>query len=67
MSKELTDITVELVHETEKAWLVSQGLKDEDGKQINIWIPKSVGELEPEGNLYILTLPVRYAEDKGLV
>jgi len=67
VSKELTDITVELVHETEKAWLVSQGLKDEDGKQINIWIPKSVGELEPEGNLYILTLPVRYAEDKGLV
>jgi hypothetical protein len=67
VSKELTDLTVELVHETEKAWLVSQGLKDKDGKQINIWIPKSVGELEPEGNLYILTLPVRYAEDKGLV
>jgi hypothetical protein len=34
---ELTEITVELLHETERAWLVNDGAKE-------IWIPKSMGE-----------------------
>lgn len=57
------DVTVELKHETEKAWLVSDG-----GKEA-VWIAKSQGEIGKYSGkrTYTLTIPVWLAEDKGLV
>lgn len=60
---DLTDVTVQLHHETEKAWLVSG-----DGVT-KVWVPKSQAELEAsESNgAFILTLPEWLALDKGLI
>lgn len=60
MKSELTTITVQLVYETEKAVLVNDGTKQ-------VWIPKAQCEIEQYGAVYELTLPVRVAEEKGLV
>lgn len=64
MSKsDLIDVAVQLHHESQKAWLVS-----DDGDRDNaIWIPKSQAELEPKGKAHILTLPEWLATEKGLV
>ena len=66
VSRLLNEYDVELVHETEKAWLLTQGLTDAEGKQIKFWVPKSVGELEKDGKFYTLTVPINWAIDKGL-
>ena len=55
------DVTVDLHHETEKAWLVSEG------KSEPVWIAKSQGEIEREGRTYVLTIPTWLAENKGLI
>lgn len=59
---EIVDVEVTLVHQTERAWKVTvDGTKE-------VWVPKSVGELEQTGpRLWVLTLPTYQAEDKGLV
>lgn len=56
------DITVEIKHETEKAWLVSDGSSE-------VWIAKSQGEMERSANkkIYTLTIPEWLASDKGLI
>lgn len=61
--QELYDITVQVIHETDKAWLVT-----EDGEK-KIWIPKSVGEMsEPKvANTCVLTAPEWILKDKGLL
>ena len=60
---ELVDIEVTLQHQTEKAWLVRSC---DTAKEA--WVPKSVGEMEPDKGLYyILTVPTDWAIDKGLV
>lgn len=64
MSKSnLIDVAVQLHHETEKAWLVS----DNGERESAIWIPKSQAEIEPKGKAYILTLPEWLAIEKALV
>lgn len=64
MSKsDLIDVAVQLHHETEKAWLVS----DDGDKARAIWIPKSQAELEAKGAAHILTLPEWLATDKRLI
>lgn len=64
MPSRLTDIAVELVHETELAILVSDGDQE-------VWIPKSQCEFEahnkPLPYATIVTLSERAAIDKGLV
>lgn len=60
MKSNLIDITVTLVHETEKAWLVNDGSK-------KVWIPKSLAELEQNGPTWTLTLTERLAQEKGLI
>ena len=56
----LIDLTVILVHETEKAWLLDDGSK-------KCWIAKSQGELEARGPTWVLTLPEWLAQEKGLI
>ena len=64
MSKsDLIDVAVQLHHETEKAWLVS----DDGDKAKAVWIPKSQAEIEPKGSAHILTLPEWLANDKRLI
>ena len=61
MSKPPVDIEVELLHETEKAWLVTI-----DGEN-EVWVAKSVGELREENGKTMLELPEPYAIKKELI
>lgn len=54
----IIDLDCELIHETAKAWLLDFGTEE------HIWIPKSVGDINE--NKTSITLPIRYATDKGL-
>jgi hypothetical protein len=60
---DLIDLTVFLVHETDKAWLVSPD------DELKVWIPKSRGELEKnaDGKTYNLTIPESLATEKELI
>lgn len=61
MPKEIEDVTVELRHETEKAYLVSDGGEPK-------WFPKSQVELEKNRDgTYVLTAPVWLLKDKGFI
>jgi len=55
---DLIDIACELLHETDKAYLIS-----EDGGETKIWVPKSMSEFDHG----ILTLPEWLATEKGLL
>ena len=63
MKSDLVDIEVELIHATEKAWLITA---DGDKK---IWIPKSRAELERilGKRTYTLTLAENFAIEKELL
>jgi hypothetical protein len=58
----LIDLTVTLVHETEKAWLIDDGTK-------KTWVPKSWAELEknPDGKTWTLTINEEQALEKELI
>ncbi len=60
---DLVDISVVLVHQTEKAVLVDHG---GDG---NVWLPRSAIEIEKDSNgkTWTVTLPERLAQEKGLI
>ena len=61
MKKELYDISVELIHETTKAWLISDG-------KAEVWIPKSQAELSRENDgTYTLTAPDWFLQSKDLI
>lgn len=62
---DLVDIPVHLHAETDKAWMIRTGDRSYGEKH---WIPKSQGELVPEGSpgIYILTIPEWLAVAKGL-
>jgi hypothetical protein len=57
MSHSLCDVTAELMHETEKAFLLF------DGKR-KVWVPKNLVENNEDGTF---TMPVWLAEEKELV
>ena len=59
----LTDITVRLLQETERAILVCDG--DDDDKAV--WLTKSKVEFEQKGGLIEVTLPEWLATERGLV
>lgn len=61
MKSRLTDIDVELRHETASAVLVSV-----DGEK-SVWLPLSQIEVEPNGLLHTITLPEWLALEKGLI
>lgn len=60
---DLIDISVVLVHQTEKAVLVDHG------GEANVWLPRSAIEIEKDGNgkTWTITLSERLAAEKGLI
>ena len=61
--KNYIEITVDIKHETERAYLISDGDNE-------AWIPKSQLEDDPEhvsGETYTIIIPEWLAQDKGLV
>lgn len=60
---DLVDISVVLVHQTEKAVLVDHG------GEASVWLPRSAIEIERDGNgkTWTVTLPERLAQEKGLI
>lgn len=67
-ARELVDLTVFIRHETDNAYLVSEGLKDENGKEIRHWLPKSMTEVQgphPADDAIDITIPRWLYEEKG--
>ena len=68
---DLEEVSVELVHSTDKAYLVTDGRKGPDGKRIDVWIPKSMCELERDLGkgtyTYTLTASEWLLKDRGLI
>lgn len=64
MKSDLIDITVQLLHQTNKAVLVTDSAPDK-----GVWLPKSKIEIEPAdvGGLHVVTMPEWLALDKGLI
>lgn len=59
--KELEDVTVELLHQTDRAWYVDDGNK-------KVWIAKSLGEMERNTDgTWCLTAPIWLLKDKELL
>jgi len=60
---DLLDISVVLVHETDKAVLVDHGAEKPT------WLPKSVIEIErnADGKTHTITLPESWAKEKGII
>lgn len=55
---DLVDVDADLIHETEKAYLI------DDGKQRD-WVPKAVVEWDKEAGTF--AMPLRLAMQKGFV
>jgi len=64
MKSDVIDITVQKLHETEKAVLVTENIPER-----GVWLPKSQIEIEESATrgLYIVTLPESLALAKGLI
>lgn len=64
MKSNVTDLTMQKLHETEGAVLVTLGMPDEA-----VWLPKSKVEIEPSDTegLVTVTLPEWLATERGLV
>lgn len=72
--RDLFDVDVELIHETDEAYLVSDGVEStetlfgEYKKPESVWIPKSQCELEDNGDgSWTLTAPEWLLEKKWLL
>lgn len=57
MKSDLIDIACELKHETAKAYLINDGMKD-------VWLPKSQVEHNDDNTF---TMPEWLAKEKGLI
>ena len=67
-NSDLHDIGVALMHETEKAYLVTDGEIGDDGKPKGVWLPKSQCELDKTTRpLPTLTGPEWLLKSKGLI
>lgn len=62
MKSDIVEIKVGLIHQTPNAWLVDDG-------DVEVWIPKSQGELDlnADNKTYTLICRQKLAEEKGLV
>lgn len=68
MSKELIDIALIKVGETDRAIKVTDGIKDALGERKEVWLPKSQIEIEKQHDgTIIVTMPEWLAKDKELV
>lgn len=69
--KTLHQLSLQVLHLTEKAVLVTEGLTKPDGTQINHWLPLSQLSLEEsdpleEGKTCTITLPEWLINERGL-
>lgn len=64
MRSNVIDITVQKLHETDKAVLVTDSILEK-----GVWLSKSLIEIEASatGGLYEVTLPEWLAQEKGLI
>jgi hypothetical protein len=63
---DIIEITGEVLHETEDAYLFTDGTKEKDGKNtVNVWLPKSQCEWDKGDKT--MQLPEWLALDKGLI
>lgn len=64
MRSDVIDITVQRLHETDKAVLVTDSVPEK-----GVWLAKSMIEIEPSeiGGLFNVTLPEWLAMEKGLI
>lgn len=64
MRSNLIDLTVSVLHRTERAVLVTDSIPEK-----GVWLPLAQIELEPAatGGLHTLTLPEWLATEKGLI
>ncbi|MFH5773548.1 hypothetical protein ACHFJ0_04795 [Paracoccus sp. NGMCC 1.201697] len=64
MKSDIIDIDVQLLHETEKAVLVTLDVPDN-----GVWLPRSKIEIEETGiaGIHTVSLPEWLALDKGLI
>ena len=64
MRSNVIDITVQKLHETDKAVLVTDSIPEK-----GVWLSKSLIEIEATatGGLYEVTLPEWLAQEKGLI
>jgi len=69
--RELTEVVLFIRHETEKAWLVTDGVKDAEGRENKVWLPKSQCQLDEDpldsSKPATFSIPVWLAEEKGFV
>lgn len=71
--KELVDISVMVRHETDSAYLLTDGRTeikkgDEVPSELRVWVPKSQVEIEVLGNKSaIATMPEWLAIEKGFI
>lgn len=66
MAREVEMVEVDHVEqrfETAKAYGVTEGEVDDDGKEVIIWLPKS--QVQKEGNVF--HVPEWLAKEKGLI
>jgi hypothetical protein len=64
MRSNVIDITVQKLHETDRAVLVTDSIPEK-----GVWLSKSLIEIEASatGGLYEVTLPEWLAQEKGLI
>lgn len=64
MRSDVIDVTVQRLHETDKAVLVTDSVPEN-----GVWLAKSMIEIEPSevGGLLTVTLPEWLALEKGLI
>ena len=64
MRSDVIDITIQRLHETDKAVLVTDSIPEK-----GVWLAKSMIEIEPSatGGLFTVTLPEWLALEKGLI
>ena len=66
-NSELVDVSVQILRETENAFLVTEGLR-KAGKLIETWVPKSVVDGDVDKRypaVSVLTMPRWLFEEKG--
>jgi hypothetical protein len=67
---EKLSLSVQIRRTTEKALLVCDGSKDKEGKDHEVWLPRSQIESEDElkvGEVADITLPRWLVEEKGFI
>jgi hypothetical protein len=66
-ANEPIEVTAKVLQETDKALLVTEEVKDEKGRQVNHWLPKSqIDSQDWEiGKVHTITMPRWLFESKG--